>query len=544
MAWVHEGDNNTALFHGSIKQRLRENRIFYIEQKNGERVNDLVMVQEAFLEYYKSLLGTNMENRKSVVKSVLRRGPVVSQEHAELLMRKITIEEVKKAAFDIPGSKSPGPDGYSSYFFQDNWDSIGDSIFQAVSSFLESSRILKEINSTMITLVPKDLIRHYGRKANKPGCVIKLDIQKAYDTVEWQFIEEMLQGLQFPSPFIRLMRKIGEKEDFGFHDRCSELKLNHLAFADDPSPTKTAIYCSNMEHSVVERLLTLSRFSRQNLPFTYLGIPINAKKISGSECEILIEKMTTRIRSWSSRNLSFAGRTVLINYVLLAIQAHWSQILIFPKKIIKGIEAVCRAYLWKGQAMFQGGGAIKWDMVCSPKSVGGLGIKTVEEWNKAAMCKYVWAIANNKESLWMRWIQRVYLKKGDWWSHSPSIHVSWYWKKLVALKDQVKGLTDIREFTAHKFSIAAGYRMLAPSLTKSLWSKEVWARLTLPKHSFILWLAMHGRLKTKDRLFSMGIQLGEGPHCKEGKETAQHLFFECSVAEMVLKSIKNGWDGR
>uniref|UniRef100_A0A803PZW9 Uncharacterized protein n=1 Tax=Cannabis sativa TaxID=3483 RepID=A0A803PZW9_CANSA len=136
MAWIHDGDNNTTLFHASIKQRLRQNRIFSIEQQNGERVNDPFLVQEAFLSYYKSLLGTKMENRKSVVKGILRRDPMVSQEHSELLMRKITLNEVKKAVFDIPGSKSPGPNGYSSYFFQDIWETIGDTIFQAVSSFL------------------------------------------------------------------------------------------------------------------------------------------------------------------------------------------------------------------------------------------------------------------------------------------------------------------------------------------------------------------------------------------------------------------------
>ncbi|XP_030478094.1 uncharacterized protein LOC115695144 [Cannabis sativa] len=279
----------------------------------------------------------------------------------------------------------------------------------------------------------------------------------------------------------RLIGKVRDKEDFCFHDRCTELKLNHLTFADGVIlfSKRDERSVSNMEQSVVERLLKLSGFSRQNLPFTYLGIPINVRRISGKECEILIEKMTTRIRSWSSRNLSFAGRIVLINSVLMAIQAYWSQILILPKKIIKGIEAVCRAFLWKGQSMFRG----------LEQSIGTRQSQIA------------------RSLLWMKWIQSVYLKKGDWWSYTPSIHASWYWKKLVALKDQVRSLIDTREFAAHKFSITAGYKILTPSLTKSYWSKEVWARLNLPKHCFILWLAMHGRLKTKDRLSRMGIQV-------------------------------------
>ncbi|XP_030478100.1 uncharacterized protein LOC115695150 [Cannabis sativa] len=273
-------------------------------------------------------------------------------------------------------------------------------------------------------------------------------------------------GMEYLS---RLMRWIGEKDDFKFHSGCLKLKLNHLAFMDDAllfcngharsikymlqalklfsstsglnlNPSKTACYCSNMSRREVQWLLENSGFQQQVLPFTYLGIPISSKKkkISGKECELLAEKMTASIKSWSLRNLSFAGRITLINSVLIAIQAYWSQMIIMPKKILKNIEAICRAFLWKGQATFYGAGAVAWGDVCQQRKDGGLGIKRVEEWNKAAICKYIWAIANNQESLWLRWVQSVYIKSEGGWDYSASIHSSWYWKKLVALKDTLK----------------------------------------------------------------------------------------------------------
>lgn len=273
-------------------------------------------------------------------------------------------------------------------------------------------------------------------------------------------------------------------------------------------------------------MLELSGFQRHKLPFTYLSIPIAPRRLSGKECEILVEKMTGRIKSWSSRSLSFARRITLINSVLIAIQAYWSQVMILPRKILKNIEAICRAFLWKGQATFQGAGAVAWDEVCKGKNDGGLGIKKLEDWNRAAMSKYIWAIANRQESLWMRWVHSVYIRKDDWWNYKASIHASWYWRKLVNLKDQIKQKGHLN-FQTQRYSIAKGYELFRPSLMKVGWRREVWARLNIPKHSVILWLVMLNRLKTKERLVKFGMQMNElCSLCNRQKENIRHLFFE------------------
>lgn len=48
----------------------------------------------------------------------------------------------------------------------------------------------------------QDLVRHYGTKCVKPICIMKLDMEKAYDTIDWGFLKEMLKKLNFPNSFI------------------------------------------------------------------------------------------------------------------------------------------------------------------------------------------------------------------------------------------------------------------------------------------------------------------------------------------------------
>ena len=67
----------------------------------------------------------------------------------------ITHEEIKKAMFYIDDSKAPGPDGFLSLFFKVAWSIIGSDVSEAVVSFFNSGSLLREINCTIIALVPK-----------------------------------------------------------------------------------------------------------------------------------------------------------------------------------------------------------------------------------------------------------------------------------------------------------------------------------------------------------------------------------------------------
>lgn len=68
----------------------------------------------------------------------------------------------------------------------------------------------------------------------------------------------------------------------------------------------------------------------------------------------------------------------------------------------------------------------------------------------------------------------------------------------------------------------------------SPWSKVVWFKLTVPRFSFITWLAMKGRLPTKDRLRGWVLTIpAVCVLCSNGIETHDHLFFASSYSKTI-----------
>jgi len=271
--------------------------------------------------------------------------PVILTDRSILLERRITAEEIRSTMFSMPSNKAPGPDGFTTEFFKSSWSVVGVDVVAAIQSFFDSGILLQEVNATILSLVPKkpnvssmgdfwpisccnviykcitkilsnrllpcldslvgwnqsafipgrsisenvllaqELVRNYHRKGGQPSCAMKIDLMKAYDSVNWDFILHCLACFGFPKKFISWIRVCitsprfsisingslvgffkGAKglrqgdplspylfviamevfnklmEDysrsgsgFQFHPRCSRLKFTHLCFADLPS---------------------------------------------------------------------------------------------------------------------------------------------------------------------------------------------------------------------------------------------------------------------------------------------------------------------
>nr|GEZ24173.1 RNA-directed DNA polymerase, eukaryota, reverse transcriptase zinc-binding domain protein [Tanacetum cinerariifolium] len=80
---------------------------------------------------------------------------MLTQDDAEDMIREVSNKEIKDAMFDIRDNRALGPNGYSSLFFKKAWSTVGNDVCCAIKEFFDSGQMLGELNTNLITLVPK-----------------------------------------------------------------------------------------------------------------------------------------------------------------------------------------------------------------------------------------------------------------------------------------------------------------------------------------------------------------------------------------------------
>uniref|UniRef100_A0A803P5F4 Myb-like domain-containing protein n=1 Tax=Cannabis sativa TaxID=3483 RepID=A0A803P5F4_CANSA len=197
-------------------------------------------------------------------------------------------------------------------------------------------------------------------------------------------------------------------------------------------------------------------------------------------------------------------------------------------------------YVKNGSHTFTSLAAVTCSSICLFESARGLGFKSILDWNLATMFKYVCAIAKKKNNLWMNWVHNVYIKEENWWSYKTTPTASWYWRKMVAIKDKATGIFDVSQVLNDKYKVADGFQAIRPFSCKVEWNLIAWSRLNIPKHSFIFWLSMINRIKTKDRLQQYReVENSKCFLCNIEEEVEPHLFFDCPFSLDCLKKIKS-----
>ncbi|XP_058776449.1 uncharacterized protein LOC131650760 [Vicia villosa] len=516
---------------------------------------------------------------------ILRGGAQLSRDQQDSLIGPVTEAEVWKAINSMGESKAPGVDGYNAKFYKASWSVIKNDIMKVVHDFFVTNRMYRAVNCALVTLIPKtkeaksmkdmrpiaccttlykiiskvlttrlntvinsvvddsqtaflpgktihdniilafELLRGYNRKHLSPRCTIQIDLQKAYDTVEWDSLEQIMQEMNFPNQFVRwimimvrgvsyrylvngqvsniLQAKRGLRQDDlllfarGDGNSIRHMMENIHQFSEATglrvNPTKCKIYFRGLTDQMQHDLATAIKFGMGKLPFKYLGVPLSTRKLTINQCQPIIDKMLEKIQHWSASMLSYVGRKQLVKSTLMSIAGYWMQAFPLPKTIIQRIEVICKNFLWSGRAVGRKA-LVAWDKICLPTNAGGLNLTYLRAWNKATILKLLWNLYMKSDKLWIRWIGAYYLKGDSIMQWEPKTTSSWMLKSIV----KVRGLTMQSEYwkdsiQKNQFNTNAMYKEL-----RGDYPSQPWRKILFTSHVWVNimeWIGYHRRCK-------------------------------------------------
>ncbi|GJX75583.1 RNA-directed DNA polymerase, eukaryota, reverse transcriptase zinc-binding domain protein [Tanacetum coccineum] len=209
-------------------------------------------------------------------------------------------------------------------------------------------------------MLSKEILRGYDRKNGPKRCTRKIDLRKAYDTINWEFLETILKKFGFlnkmggrglrqgdpMSPYIftlvmevlnlLLQRRIRNNNGFKYHYGCKEIKLVNLCFADD-----LITFCNGdslsarvIKEALQEFSVVLGLFPNLIKSTLYFGSLIEAEK---DQIRSIIQFREGSLRT---------KRLMLIAYVLESMSMYWASVFKLPKSVIKEINGILKRFLW------------------------------------------------------------------------------------------------------------------------------------------------------------------------------------------------------
>ncbi|PKU68578.1 Putative ribonuclease H protein [Dendrobium catenatum] len=89
-----------------------------------------------------------------------------------------------------------------------------------------------------------------------------------------------------------------------------------------------------------------------------------------------MDKELNKLSIWGGKLLSLAGKITLVNSILLALPTFHTNLSLVPKQILIEVEKACRKFIWSKGDGSNGLQYASWDLLCKPKSWGGLGINS------------------------------------------------------------------------------------------------------------------------------------------------------------------------
>jgi hypothetical protein len=144
--WVKDGDRNTTFFHHAIVKRRRRNTIASIKDEYDVLQFTPDQISNTFVNYFRSIFASPNANNGR---------PQGNQDYTYSIPDEQEIWETLK---DMKRNASPGPDGFNVEFYIATWGWLRQDVVQLVRNFFQTGIMPAHINDTHIALIPKKLV--------------------------------------------------------------------------------------------------------------------------------------------------------------------------------------------------------------------------------------------------------------------------------------------------------------------------------------------------------------------------------------------------
>ncbi|KAL6551326.1 hypothetical protein OROMI_021814 [Orobanche minor] len=403
MKWMLEGERDSKFFHNLVKKK-RQKIFLHCIRDNGCLITNPEDIQVSAVNYFSNCFAEQIPILDEIDPNLVPK--IITHDQNNMLCFTPTIDEIRSCVFDMEGDSVAGPDGFGIKFFQICWDIISSDVFDAVVDFFSGSPMPRAFTTTTISLIPKNnnpqswkdfrpislcnstykiiskilskrlasilpsfinsaqsgfikgrnitdniLTAHevtHDISQSMTNTIIKLDMEKAYDRINWNFIFQVMTRFGFSVAWVNFIKSCisncwfsilvnGQSAGFFKSDRG-------IRQGDPLSPLIFAIaadYFSRSIDKMFDRNPTMFYKIKKNVKITHLAYAddiliflnatkknlhllnnclthyenVSGQKVNNFKSNFIMYKPTPQVASWVQRISGFKNATLPVMYL-------------------------------------------------------------------------------------------------------------------------------------------------------------------------------------------------------------------------------------
>lgn len=132
-----------------------------------------------------------------------------------------------------------------------------------------------------------------------------------------------------------------------------------------------------------------------------------------------MDRIRHKAASWASRQLSGAGKLVMLKSVLTAVPSFAMTCFELPVSFCNRIQSVLTRFWWDASPEQRKMCWVAWERITTPKAAGGLGVRDIQAFNVALLAKQAWRVLTKPECLLSRILRAKYCNKAHFLQTEP-----------------------------------------------------------------------------------------------------------------------------